>query len=86
MEVRAVSSSKKITVELSINVDKIEYKDDETNQNCFRRFFVIPLSDGTSYDGVLWIWKNEAIILEIEKTKLWSGTVSLMVSKSRYCG
>ena len=60
MEVRAVSSSKKITVELSINVDKIEYKEDESNQTlkCFRRFFVIPLSDGTSYDGVLLIFKK----------------------------
>ena len=89
MEVRAVSSSKKITVELSINVDKIEYKVHVINQNlkCFRRFFVIPLSDGTSYNGVLRVWKNhgknEGISLHIENAKVLSGTVSLMISKGK---
>ena len=75
MEVRAVSSSKKITVELSINVDKIEYQ----NQNL--RFFVIPHSDGTSYKGMIWIW--EGIFLCIENATFLSATVSLMVSKDK---
>ena len=85
MEVRTVSSSKKITVELSINVDKVEYKEDEheRNQNLkyFRRVFVIPLSDGTTYDGALLIFKNEGIFLHIDNATILSGTVSLMVSK-----
>ena len=84
MEVRAVSSSKKITVELSINVDKIEYKGDEEHHNLkYFRSFVIPLSDGTSYDGLLCIWKNQGIFLGIENATFLSATVSLMVSKDK---
>ena len=88
MDIRAISSSKKITVEIAINVDKIEYKEeglDRRNQNkkSFSRSFVVPLSDGTSYKGCIWIWEHEGspIHFSISNVKSLSGTASLMVSK-----
>ena len=88
MAVRAISSSKKITVELDINVDKIEFKKDEEGRHCSYHLFAISLSDGTSYNGFIWILSSEeegkpehAIYLIIPSVKSLSGTVSLLVSK-----
>ena len=83
MAVRAISSSKKITVELDINVDKIEYKKDENGTICFLHHFVISLLDGTSYNGLICIYPFEEegkleheVCLLIPNLKSLSGTVS----------
>ena len=60
MAVRAISSSKKITVELDINVEKIEYeKPDENGTKCSPHYFVISLSDGTNYNRFFDIYLKE---------------------------
>ena len=86
MAVRAISSSKKITVELDINVEKIEYKKDENGIKFSQHNFVIPLSDGTCYNGRIYIFifgeeLEHDIFLFIRNLKSLSGTVSLLVSK-----
>ena len=88
MDVRAISSSKQITVELDINVEKIEYEKDKNGIKSSPHRFVISLSDGTSYNGVICVFSSKKegdpeheIFLFIPNLKSLSGTVSLLVSK-----
>ena len=84
MEVRTISSSKKITVELNVNVETIEYKHSPKYQrNSFVLPFTIFLKDGTNYNGYVQVWENFQIQLIILDVKSLNGTVSMMVSNGK---
>ena len=89
MDVRTISCNKKITVELEVNVDTIEYvpRDNAVNkkfENCFLLNFHIGLFDGTSYAARIWNWDfSKYIYLVVENVKSLTGTASIMVSKNK---
>ena len=51
MEVRTISCSKKITAELAVNIDTIEYKSSSIHGDSFELPFTISVGDGPKYNG-----------------------------------
>ena len=89
MEVRTISCSKKITAELAVNVDTIEYKPALGNESPSWSYVKLPLTifvgDGSSYRGMIVVTKNNSskkrwlscIVFDVKSL---TGNVSMMIS------
>ena len=93
MEVRTISCSKKITAELAVNVDTIEYKpaqgDEDPSWSYFKLYFTIFVGDGSSYRGMILVTKNNSsrqkwLSCYVFDVKSLTGNVSMMISKGKF--
>ena len=76
MEVRTISWSKRITAELAINIDTIEYND----QQVFELSFTISGGDGSNYHGKIFYQKGDKLACYVDDVKSLTGYVSMTIS------
>ena len=82
MEVRTISCIKKITAELAINVDTIEYKSSSIHGNSFELPFSISV-DGSNYHGTI-VLNKKYLFCYVYDVKSLTGNVSMMISKGKF--
>ena len=81
MEVKTISWSKKITAELAINVDSIEYKTSSLHQGeVFELPFTISVGDGLNYHGKIALAKIGWLACYVYDVKSLTGNVSMKIS------
>ena len=83
MEVKTISGSKKITAELAINVDTIEYKRSSIHGNSFELPFSIPVGDGSNYHGKI-VYDKRFLHCYVYGVKDLSGKGSMMTSEENF--
>ena len=77
MEVKTISWNKTITAEIALNVDTIEYKD----QQVFELPFTIPGGDGSNYHGEIKHRRSGRLACYVNDVKSLTGSISMMISK-----
>ena len=82
MEVRTISCSKKITAELAINIDTIEYNSSSIHGNSFELPFSISV-DGSNYHGTI-VLNKKYLFCYVYDVKSLTGNVSMMISKGKF--
>ena len=82
MEVRTISCIKKITAELAINFDTIEYKSSSIHGNSFELPFSISV-DGSNYHGTI-VLNKKYLFCYVYDVKSLTGKVSMMISKGKF--
>ena len=82
MEVRTISCSKKITAELAINIDTIEYHSSSIHGNSFELPFSICVGDGSNYNGKI-VLNKKYLFCYVYNVKSLTGIVSMMISKGK---
>ena len=84
MEVRTISCSKKITVELAINVETIEYKSSSIHGHSFELPFSISVGDGSNYHGKIVFSKTTGnLSCYIYDVKDLTGNISMTISQRK---
>ena len=87
MEVRTISWSKKVTVELAINVDTIEYKNSIIHGDSFELpFSISDVGDGSDYHGQIVLVKKSGkryLSCYVYDVKDLTGNVSMMTSEGK---
>ena len=83
MEVRTISCSKKITAELAINVDTIEYKYSSIHGDSFELPFSISVGDGSNYHGEI-VYDKKYLFCYVYDVKDLTGKVSMMISEGNF--
>ena len=85
MEVRTISCSKKITAELAINVDTIEYMNSSIHGKSFELPFSISVGDGSNYHGKIVLQrKGLMLVCYVYDVKDLTGKVSMMISEENF--